>query len=241
MTWEASAHDGIVSLDEGLWMVQAKLPHQALVRTCVVARMEDGGLLIHSAIAMDEDSMAALESFGVPAFLVVPSGFHRMDAARYKARYPDLTVLCPAGARKKVAKVVAVDGDYEALPQDARVSLIPGEGLGRSEGVLRVQGPSGVTLVFNDLLFNMAHVEGPSGWFVRLIGSSGGPRVTPVAKMFVVRDKRAAADWIRSLADTPDLSRVVPGHGTPITQDPAGVLRKVAEKLSKPLGDSSSA
>ena len=34
--------------------------------------------------------------------LVVPGGFHRLDAKIYKARYPQVKVLCPAGARQKV-------------------------------------------------------------------------------------------------------------------------------------------
>ena len=106
MSWTFGPHGPIESLDDGLWLVQAPLPHQAMSRTCTVARMSDGRLVIHSAIAMDEASMATLESWGEPAFLIVPGGMHRMDAPAFKDRYPGLTVLCPAGARQKVEQVV---------------------------------------------------------------------------------------------------------------------------------------
>ena len=48
----------------------------------------------------------------------------------------------------------------------------------------------------------------------------------------MVKDKRAYADHLRALADTPDLVRVMPGHITPIVKDATGVLRRVADELA---------
>ncbi len=48
----------------------------------------------------------------------------------------------------------------------------------------------------------------------------------------MVKDRRAYADHLRRLADTPDLVRVIPGHVTPIVDDAAGVLRGVADELA---------
>ena len=54
--------------------------------------------------------------------LVVPNGFHRLDAKVMKDRYPALRVFCPAGGRKKVEQVVKVDGTYADAPKDDDVS-----------------------------------------------------------------------------------------------------------------------
>jgi hypothetical protein len=202
-----------------------------ILRTCVVARMDDGRLVIHSAIAMDEAHMQTLESWGTPAFLVVPSGYHRMDAGRYKERYPAITVLCPSGAAKRVSQVVPVDGDYGDLPSDTSVSLIPGEGCGLREGVMVVRRDDGATVVFNDLLFNVPHIPGPKGWVFRWLGSTGPPKVTTVAKFFIGKDRPALAEWMCKLADIPDLIRLIPGHGDPIVDSPADVLRQVADNI----------
>ncbi len=67
-------------------------------------------------MALDEASMARLAAWGPPKILLVPNDFHRLDARIVKDRFPDLRVLCPAAARKKVEQVVAVDGTYADFP-----------------------------------------------------------------------------------------------------------------------------
>jgi len=197
-----------------------------------VARSDDGRLLLHSAIALDEAGMAELSALGEPTWMVVPSRFHRMDAPRYKARYPQLQVLAPRGARKKVEQVVAVDATYDevALPEGLGLSHL--DGLKGREGVLRVASADGTTLVFNDALFNLSHGEGLF-WFVygRLMANAGRPRVTNVAKLVIVAKKSAYRAELERLAEIPDLRRVVPGHGQLIDEDAAGVLRSVAAGL----------
>ena len=231
MSWTFGPHGPIESLDDGLWLVQAPLPHQAMSRTCTVARMSDGRLVIHSAIAMDEASMATLESWGEPAFLIVPGGMHRMDAPAFKDRYPGLTVLCPAGARQKVDKVVPVDGDYSDFPDDPAVSLVTAPGCQEREGVMEVRTAQGVTLVFNDLLFNLPHAPGFSGFLMRMLGSSGGPRVTPLGRMLIVKDKGELSRWMVQLSESPDLVRLVPGHGLLVHEQASDVLAEVAAGL----------
>lgn len=52
----------------------------SLKRVMAVAKRADGKLVIHSAIAMTEDRMRELEGLGEPAYLIVPSRAHRLDA-----------------------------------------------------------------------------------------------------------------------------------------------------------------
>lgn len=231
--WNALPHGPLLAHEENLWSVEGQLPNMKLGRRMTVARTAGGRLIVHSAVALDDAGMAAVDALGPVGWLVVPNGFHRMDAPRFKQRYPGAVVLCPRGATKRVAQRVPVDGSYEdaAAPRDASVRLLHLAGTADREGVLEVRSKGGTTLVFNDCLFNQPHMPGLDGWFLRVLGSTGTPRVTFIARTALVKDKARLREHLEELAGTPGLARLVPGHGAIIEDDPAGVLRAVASKL----------
>jgi hypothetical protein len=78
---------------------------------------------------------------------------------------------------------------------------------------------------------NLPHFGGVAGFLFRVLGSTGGPRVTRIAKLFVVRDRTALRDHLRELAALPGLVRIVPCHGRVIDRSPGETLRAVAEAL----------
>lgn len=175
--------------------------------------------------------MQEIERWGKPAFLVVPNGWHRLDCVVFKERYPEARIVCPAGSRKKVEEVVPVELTYEAFPGDETVTLTHITGLRDLEGVLTVRSDDGVTLVFNDLIFNQPHLPGLGGMVMRLLGSTGEPKVTRLMRTLAVKDKHALREHLLALASTPDLVRIVPGHGLVITEDAAATLRSIADAL----------
>ena len=184
-------------------------------------------------MALDEAGMAWLESLGRPRWLLVPSGWHRLDAPRYKARYPELEVVCPAGSRKRVSKVVDVDATYAERPTlGDGVELETLEGVNQVEGVLRVRGSDGVTLVFNDVIFNLPHGKGLF-WCVygRLMGNTGGLKTTTIARWFVIKHKGALRLQLERLAEIADLRRLVVAHGQVVDTDATAALREVAASL----------
>ena len=105
--WRPASHEPWQKLSENLWWVRGPIPGIALQRCMTVVRLADGRLLIWSAMALDDASMQELEAWGTPAFLIVPSALHRLDAPAYKARYPKLSVFCPRGAQKAAASKAA--------------------------------------------------------------------------------------------------------------------------------------
>jgi hypothetical protein len=231
--WRVLPHKPIEKLSENLWRVQGKLEGVALNRVMTIARMGDGKLVIHSAIALDEDEMKEIEALGEPAFMIVPNGYHRLDARVYHERYPNMRVVAPAGSRKKVEQVVPVDLDIDAFPSDDNVQLAYIDGIGEIEGVMLVRSDDSATLVFNDLLFNIPkHGKGIAGFIFRYITrSTGGPRVSNVLRWFVVKDASALRRNLERLADTPDLQRIIVSHHAMIDDDAAGTLRRVAATL----------
>ncbi len=230
--WRVLAHRPIEKLEENLWIVQGTLPGMALKRVMTLVRLEDGRVVIHSAVALDEPSMAEIEAWGTPAVMLVPNAYHRLDAPAYLARYPGLQVLCPRGSRRKVEEVVRVDGDYDAFDGGATASLEHLDGVRKVEGAMTVRSRSGTTLVLNDAVFNMDHGSGLAGLIFRYVtASTGGPKVTRLFRWLAVKDTAAFRAHLVRLADTPDLLRIVVSHHRPITERPADTLREVAAAL----------
>jgi hypothetical protein len=229
--WTVLPHDAWERLSDNVWTVAGALPDMALRRRMTAVKLADGRVVIHGAACLEEPAMRELEAWGEPAVLIVPNAFHRLDAHAWKSRYPKSTVLCPKDADAAVRKVVAVDGHYDAFPRDASVTLTPLAGMSRRvpEGVLTaVAGDGRATHVFNDALFNHPHVAGFSGWVMKTLGSTGGPKVTGLMAMVGVSDRKALNAHYRALAATPALAFAVPGHGDVIAADVPAVLTRVA-------------
>ncbi len=227
-TWTVLDNKPIEKLEENLWTVSGMMANGKTQRRMVVARLDDGRLVVHNAIALDDQGMAELDGFGKVSTLIVPNAFHRMDARIWKDRFPGASVFCPGGATKKVEEVVPVDGgDYTRAPSDGAVRLFHLDGMKSREGVLEVRSKSGTTLVFNDAVLNMPKLP----FFIDLLlGPTGKTSVPRAIAMMLVSDKKAFASHLERLADTPDLKRVIFGHGADVTQDPAGTLRAVARE-----------
>lgn len=212
--WKPLPHEPIEKLAENLWFVRGSLPGMSLRRTMVVARRKDGDLVIHNGIALEAAAQAELEAWGTPAVLVVPCGIHRLDAKAYKERYPRLCVVAPPAARKKVEEVVAVDATYddEAIStEDVRFETL--QSVGAQEGAMLVRSADGLTVVLNDSMFNMDRPKDVLGYAITaVLGSAPGPRVSRLAKLLLVKDKKALRADFERYAALPDLVRVIVAH-----------------------------
>lgn len=211
--WSVLAHDPIQELSENLWRVEGALPRFGMRRVMTVVRLGDARLLIHSAIALDEPSMKRLEAWGKPAVLLIPHVRHRMDAPRFKHRYPELRVFAPPAVMDKARAVVTVDGTYADAPLDASASLGLLDGMAGAEGVLTVRSTGGTSVVLNEVVFDL---EPPKNALLRslmnLSGFGPGAVVTPVVKLESVRDRPKLAAHLERLAAIPDLARLIVSH-----------------------------
>ena len=126
--------------------------------------------------------------------------------------------------------MVPVDLDFDGVPADEVLAFEHLDGVAQSEGVVRVRSVDGVTLIFNDVLFNVPKLPGFSGFVLGLLGSTGGPKITLIGRLFVVKDKAALRAHLERLA-APQVRRLVPGHGDVVAEGAAEVLRAVAGRL----------
>ncbi|MDX2089469.1 MAG: hypothetical protein SFX73_16570 [Kofleriaceae bacterium] len=226
-TWTVLPHKPIEKLSDNLWRVSGTMADGKTQRQMVLARMGDGRVVVHNAIALDDAEMKELEAWGTPSVIFVPNGYHRMDARIWKQRYPKAQVIAPAGSKKRVEKVVPVDGITEDAPRDETVRLVPLEGV-PSESVLEVRSGDRVSLVFCDAVLNMPTLGFPMNVFLGPTGRVSAPRVM---RMLAMKDKRAFIGQLARLADTRGLDRIMFGHGRPITEGCAAALHSVVTQL----------
>ncbi len=231
-TWKVLPHRPIAQLTENLWRVEGKLENMPLRRVMTLARRGDGGVVVHNAMALDDASMAQIDAWGPVTALIVPNGYHRLDARVFKERYPQARVYCPRGATKKVSEVVAVDAAYEDFPADPAIELHTLDGVKEQEGVMLVRSADGVTVVFNDAVFNMPHGRGFTGWIFRHVTqSTGGPRVSRLFRLAVLKDRAAFRAHLERLADTPNLRRMIVSHQDMVEGDAAAAVRQAASTV----------
>ncbi len=227
-------HSDLIALAPRLWLVTGSLPRSPLPRNMIVYQLRGGGLLVHSAIAMDDDRLAALDAIGPLQILVVPNGMHRADAAVFAERYPDAKVVCPQGAQNQVEKVVRVDAvDTALLPEHGIECHSPvGEAAGAFELCYELPLDDGVALVFTDLLFNQQHLPGFSGLIARYVtASTGFFGVTRIGRMFLWGRTPQLRAWLLEQAARDDVRAITVAHGSCIDDHVSRQLTEAAHRL----------
>ncbi len=232
-TWTVQPHGKLNQIEENILTVTGTIhmPLTDLPRRMTIARLQDGRLVIFSAIALSEDSMQRIDAYGTPAFLIVPNDKHRLDAAVWKARYPRMLVVAPQGSAKKVAEVVKVDMS-EPRFDDPNVQLATVPGTAKQEFALFIDTSNGTTLVLNDIVGNIRNAHGFGGWFLKMTKFAGdGPQIPLPVKWNLIKDEGALRAQLLKWSALPTLKRILVSHGDIIDFRPDQVLRDLAQTL----------
>jgi hypothetical protein len=227
--WTVLPHGKLTQVNERIVEVvgELKMPLLELPRRMTAVRTKSGGLVIFSAIALREPDMAELEAFGRPAFLVVPSLRHRLDAPGYVKRFPTLTVVAPRTGAEKIGEVVRVDTHTPDFG-DASIRYLEIAG----DSALEVDSDDGLTVIVNDLIGDIHDQSGVGGWLLKLMGFAGDdPHVPAPVKLVLGKHKSEVAQLFRRWAARDDLRRIIVSHGETIEADPRGALRTLAASL----------
>lgn len=235
-TWTVLPHGPIETLETNLWRVEGSLASMPLKRVMVIAARASGDLVIYNPMALDDRNMYTLDKLGNGNItdVIVPNGWHRLDAKVFSSRYPKARILSAKGSLDKVREVVpsAIALEDWAALNDKTITVGAVPGTNALEAEMIVKSDNGHTsLVVADAIFNMPHQSGMKGFVLkRITKSSGGPRISRIARMLMIKDKPAFAAHLDKMA-TPDLTRIVVGHHEVIAERPADTLRKLAESL----------
>ena len=232
--WTVQPHGPLTEPEPGLLTVvgEIKLPLGTFPRRMTVVALSGKRVAVFSPVPLREPQMRRIEQLGRVAFLIIPNGFHRLDAGPWKARYPEAKVLCPPGAKKRVGEAVSVDATTDML-RDANTDFLVAAGTREMESALMVRRESGVTLLLNDIVSNVRHPKGlGANVMARLFGFGvKRPQMAREVKWLLVRDKPALAAQLREWAALPDLIRVIPSHGE-IIDRPRATLQRIAVSLT---------
>jgi hypothetical protein len=230
--WKVRPHGKLSKLDDNIQTVIGELhAPMTLPRRMTVVRLTDARLVIYSAISLDAAEMAVLDAYGRPAFLIVPSDKHRLDANAWKERYPAMQVVAPEGARAGVDKKVPVDTVAPRF-DDPTVEFVTVPGTAGKEAALLVHSPNGSTLVLNDLVGNITNASGVGGGLLRVAGFAGKEAQIPrVVKLALIKDPTALRAQLLQWSEIETLKRILVSHGSPIEENPRQVLRELANSL----------
>lgn len=209
-------HGPIAFLDDRLFVVEGRWKKSPFERKMTVFLLSTGELAVHSAIAMEEAGMAALEAIGRPAWILVPNRLHASEAVWYARRYPSARVLVPAEIRGKLfERLTRIDGSLDDdWPAQLRGELTPVPLRGTRIGeVAFVHGPSR-TLVLTDACFHYGGSDLPplARMVMRLNGAYDRFGATRIFRSFVVADRAALRASIDAVLEH-DFDRVIVSHG----------------------------
>lgn len=217
---------------DGVWIVRGNLSYP-LHRNMVILRLATGELVLHSVIAMDEPGLLALEALGKPAFSIVPSVLHVMDAPFYRQRYPAMKQLAPSAAMDEIGKTVALDGSVEALLPSLGFQLhrVPGSKV--AEFVYEFPMASGGRLLMANDIFGSAHAADDTrllGWLiVSHIAVPGHHLGIPrIYRWRFITDIAEVRKFAGDLATIADIRAITVSHGDPVIADPDAALRAIA-------------
>ncbi len=232
--WTVFPHGPVEEIDRGIHSVEGEIqmPLGRFPRRMTVVTLQDGRTVVFSPVALHEGAMRDVEKLGTPAFMIVPNGFHRLDSRIWKERYPETTVICPPGAKRRVEQAVKIDATSDILADtDVKFLIVPG--MGEAEGAMVVRREGRTTLILNDIISNVRHPKGlGANIMARMFGFGvKRPQMAREVKWLFVKDRRALAAELRDWAADPHLMRIIPSHGGIIDQ-PVPVLKRVADELS---------
>jgi len=200
-------------LAPGVWRVVGSLA-MPLKRNMIVYRLSDGTLLLYSVVAMDDEGLAALEKLGRPSVMVVPHTFHGMDAAFYKARYPDIQVVGPTEVEGRHPQLRFASPSSHRL-DGVTFHSVPGTKCGEVAMELALS-TGGKALVFTDLV---GEKEGKGNLVMKILGPPGGSGVARIVKWRQITDKQKVRGFLEQMAKIPSLELIIGCHGGPVQAD----------------------
>jgi uncharacterized protein DUF4336 len=204
-------------LAPGLWVAETHFqngPFEFGLRMSVV-QLRDGGLVLHSPVALTPALRAELDALGPVRGVIAPSRAHHLFAGDYPAGYPDCLLFAAPGLPEK-----RPDLKFAALLSDEAPPLWRAE---LEQHVFRGAPfmnevvffhPATRTVLFTDLVFNLPRNAGnwASRLFFRLVGADHRFGPHRLVRYLFIRDRAAARESVQRILRW-DFDRVGLTHG----------------------------
>lgn len=201
---------------ENIWTVAAPMSLMGLQlgTRMTIVRLEDGGLLLHSPVPIDEALAQEITALGPVAHIVAPNAFHHFHVGPAMARFPEARSYGAPGLTLKRLdlRFGAMFTEETPLPfaKELEPLTIRGSLLGETVLLHRRSG----TVVSSDLTENFrTHEHLPTRLYLKASGVYGKPGWSRLMR-FLYRDRKAARESIDRLLKW-DFDRAVIAHGEP--------------------------
>ncbi|KAL0233270.1 hypothetical protein GEMRC1_012015 [Eukaryota sp. GEM-RC1] len=178
-------------------------------RKMTVFRLANNDLVLHSPMALSEDLMDQLESFGTVKYIIIPP-LHTMDAEVYQSRYPFASFICTSGAERKFKRTLKVTFDIvitqSSFSVSSELSAVSPVYTPR-EMVWMFKDPSDETsvAVVTDIVFNipLEQAKGFGGWMQKKMGSVGFFGVSRIGRFFLGKNLKYYVKMFETMAVSP--------------------------------------
>lgn len=219
------------SFGDDIWIADGSIVESAGFKfptRMAVIRLDDGGLLVWSPVAISDPLRAEVDALGPVRAIVTPTAMHSVSLTAWKDAYPNAVLYAAPGSRKR-SRGIAFDADLSDEPpstwrEQIDQVLVRGN-LIATEAVF-FHRKSG-TALFADLLQNYAETwfSGANKMIARMDGMIGAEPRTPQKFRFAFFDRKLARASIAEILWWP-AQKVVMAHGTPVTEDAQEFLRR---------------
>jgi hypothetical protein len=200
-----------------------------------VIRLDDGGLVVWSPVALTAELKADVEALGAVRHVIAPNSLHHVFLGEWIRACPGAMVYAAPGLREKRADI-RFDDDLADIPPPAwagQMDQVVVNGNAIMREVVFFHRKSG-TVLFTDLIQQL-----PPRWF------SGWRRFVAKWDLMTEREptvprkfrlaftnRTAARAAMRRVLDWP-ARKVVMAHGTPVTENAAAFLARAFSWLMR--------
>jgi hypothetical protein len=190
-----------------------------------VVRLADGGLFVHSPVALDAPTRAAVDALGPVKAIVAPSLFHHLYAGQWAEAYPNAPLRACPGLEKKRKDLPwrGVLGDAPEAEWKGDLDQVFFGARTMENEVVFFHRKSG-TIVSCDFMFNLAtHPSRLTRVVAQLMGNRRpGPTLL---EHVMITDRASARQQIGRIVEW-QAERIVLAHGDIVRSDAAAVIER---------------
>jgi uncharacterized protein DUF4336 len=205
-------------LAPNLWVVEKKFrngPFDLPTRMTVI-RLRDGGLVLHSVVALDPVLRSELDALGPVRAVIAPNRAHHLFAADYPTGYPDALLFAAPGLPEKRPDLKFAEELSDEAPAlwASELEQVVVRGVPVLNEVVFFH-PATRTVLFTDLVFNVApktRISALTDLFFRLIGAQGRFGPHRLVRYVFLRNRAAARESLQRILRW-DFDRVTLTHG----------------------------
>ncbi len=194
-----------------------------------VVRLADGGLFVHSPVALDAETRRDVDRLGEVRAVVAPSIFHHLRVAEWMAAYPGaIFAACPGLEWKRTdLRFTCVIGDppHPSWALDLEQVYFSA----RRENEVVFFHVRTRTLICADALLNLSEHPRASTRFVAWLMGNHAPGFGHLER-FMIRDRGLARRQVDRILEW-DIDKIVLGHGGLVERDGRAVVRRAYDWL----------